>query len=370
VSFSGMTDAVLDVFERTGEIDRIGRDALCATQSVAVASCWPQAHVDSDETVCPLEPLAPQLAEVAPHPEGTFRDAAAHGLGLCRHIALLRFEGMMSLVSAPATITQFERWSRNRETVRAVIFVASHLSRLTAHQAGVLLELVRTVRSREYHVALCNVSDSVFEVLARTGVADALGIDNFYPTEIGALAGLWDTAHPTGGQAECPLEQVVPRVAQLSLHPDGSLRDSARHGLARCRRIAVVRFDGRLDYATLGLFERGIDAVITDNPELRWVVIAGHTLDRMDAIAAEGLAELVERIRASGRQVSISGLREEVAELLRRTGVEAKIGADHLFPTQERALSEIHDEAHRGSDEVACPLREVVPAEREAAAEG
>jgi anti-anti-sigma regulatory factor len=124
-----------------------------------------------------------------------------------------------------------------------------------------------------------------------------------------------------------------------------------------------VRFDGRLDYSTLGLFERGIDGIIQANHDLRWVVIAGHTLDWMDTVAAEGLAELVERIRAGGRQVGISGLREEVRALLQRTGIEARIGREHIFPTQERALEAIHAEAHLESDEPLCPLREVVHTE-------
>jgi hypothetical protein len=80
----------------------------------------------------------------------------------------------------------------------------------------------------------------------------------------------------------------------------------------------------------------------------------------MDAVAAEGLAELVARIRVGGREVGISGLREEVQDLLRRTGVEAKIGREHLFPTQELALRAIDEEAHRGAEEELCPLREVV----------
>jgi anti-anti-sigma regulatory factor len=173
------------------------------------------------------------------------------------------------------------------------------------------------------------------------------------------FAGVWG-AHWGTAEVPCPLEAVLPRITRLSLHPDGSFRDAVQHGLALCRRIAVVRFDGRLDYATLESFERGIDAILEADLDLRWVLIAGHTLEKVDAIAAEGLAELFERIRSSGRQVGVSGLREEVLALLERTGLKAAIGPENIFPTQERAIQAIHAAAHQGCDESACPLLEVV----------
>ncbi len=362
VSFSGVTDAVLDVLERGGELEAIGRASLYPTQSVAVAAIWPQAHVGSDESVCPLEPLAPHLTELAPHPDGSFRDAARHHLDLCQHVALLRFDSVLSLVSGPAITTQFERWAAGRPTVGSVVFIAGALSRLTAHQAGSLLELVRHVRARGQRVLLCGLADRVFEVLARTGVADAIGLDELYPSESGALASIWREAHEGSDETSCPLKPVLPHITELSLHPDGSLRDAKRHVLARCRHIAVVRFDGRLDYSTLASFAHGIEAIVEERPELRSVLLAGHTLERIDEAAAEGLVEILEAIRARGLRVCLSGLRDEVLEVLERTGVRETIGAECLFPTQEKALHTIHPETHRDSDEDPCPLLEVVPA--------
>jgi MFS superfamily sulfate permease-like transporter len=130
------------------------------------------------------------------------------------------------------------------------------------------------------------------------------------------------------------------------------------------RALALHQMAGLLDYATLGSFVRGIDAMLDSNPELRWVLIAGHTLERIDAAAAEGLAEVIGRIRASGRQVCASGLREEVLAELQRTGIEAAIGVQCVFATQERAIRAIHAEAHRRSDEAVCPLLEAVRADR------
>jgi len=200
----------VQTYAKSAGLDVVVADALYASQSVAVASVWPEAHVGSDEKVCPLEPLAPHLTEVAPHPEGSFRDAVRHRLGLCEHLAFLRFDGLLALVSAPAVITQFSRWSQTRETVSTVVFVASHLSRLSANQAGILLQIVREVRARGYRVAMCSLSDQVYEVLARTGVADAIGPDKLFATQERALQMIYAEAHLGFGEAACPLLEAVP----------------------------------------------------------------------------------------------------------------------------------------------------------------
>jgi SulP family sulfate permease len=124
----------------------------------------------------------------------------------------------------------------------------------------------------------------------------------------------------------------------------------------------MVRFDGRLDYSTLKHFTRGVESVIADLPELRGLIVAGHTLERLDEIAAEGLLELLEQLRHRGLRVCVSGLRDEVLDVLRRTGIDEAIGAECLFPTQAAALEAVYAEAHRDSSEERCPLREVVEA--------
>jgi anti-anti-sigma regulatory factor len=101
--------------------------------------------------------------------------------------------------------------------------------------------------------------------------------------------------------------------------------------------------------------------VVDGLPELRSLIFAGHTLERIDEIAAEGLVEVLERLRSRGLRVCVSGLRDEVLDVLVRTGMREAIGAECLFPTQAKALEAVHEESHRGSSERRCPLLEVVP---------
>ncbi len=360
VAFSGVTEEVFDVLERSGALDAIGREAFHPTQAAAVAAVWAVAHRGEDEPGCPLAPLAPRLTELSLHPEGNLRDAALHGIRRCRHLAVLRIDGPLPFGDRAAMPEALERWAEARPDVRHVILVGSALGHLDVREAGFLLEFVRGARERGFHMVLAHLPDHVAEVLARAGVVDALGVEDFFASEPAALAMMWGEAHVGSDESPCPLQPLLPRLTELSLHPDGSLRDAERYHLARCRHMAVVRFDGPLDYSTIDSFERGIEQVLANRSEVRHLLIAGHTLGRVDAIAAEELVGVLERIRSRGLHVCVSGLKDDVLDILRRSGVERAIGEACLFPTQARALQALHAHAHEGSEESPCPLLEVV----------
>jgi MFS superfamily sulfate permease-like transporter len=361
VSFSGVPDEVADVFVQIGRDDVMDGSHLFPTGSVAIASIWGRAHIDSNEHTCPLHPLAPQFTELSVHPKGGLRDAKRSGLRLCPTFAVLRLDSASGLAGHDAIIGEFDRWKNNRPRVKTIIFVCTALTRLEPIQAEELLKLVRHARQGGHRVSLCRLPDSLFEVLARTGVGDDIGVDDIYPSVTGALAEMWGTTHPADDDENCPLVSLLPHVTELSLHPDGSLRDARRHDLERCRYLSVVRFDGRLDYSTLGHFTQGVERVVEDIPDLRCLILAGHTLERIDEEAAEGLVEFFDRLRSKGLRVCVSGLRDEVIDVLLRTGVHKAIGEECIFPTQAKAIECAHAETHRDVDEARCPLVEVVP---------
>ena len=352
---------MVDVFVRAGHPEMLEPSHLYPTGVVAIASVWAQAHVASDERTCPLYPLAPQLTELGVHPKGGLRDAIRSGLHVCPTIGVLRLDSASGFATHGVMISEFDRWRQRRERVKTVIFVCTALTRLESAQAENLLELVNHARNAGFKVALCRLPDAAIETLARTGVGDKVGLDDIYPSVTGALAEAWNEAHPTSGDEHCPLEKLLPHVTELSLHEDGSYRNSARYSLARCRHISMVRFDGRLDYSTLSHFGRGIDSVVDNSPELRCLIIAGHTLERIDEEAAEGLMEVFDRLRKRGLRVCVSGLRDEVIDVLRQTGVRETIGEKCIFPTQAKAIESAYEETHQDSDENHCPLIEVVP---------
>lgn len=152
---------------------------------------------------------------------------------------------------------------------------------------------------------------------------------------------------------------LKPGMAVVSLHPDGSLRDAERHGLERCRNIAAIRFDGPLFFASANYLEEKILEQVASMPDLRHVLIIAHGINELDASGEEMLSQLIGRLRAAGYEVSFSGLKDNVIDVMRRTHLYDEIGEENMFPTQAAAIQAIHAKAHENSEEKECPLLKV-----------
>ncbi|MBI5526112.1 MAG: STAS domain-containing protein [Deltaproteobacteria bacterium] len=151
-----------------------------------------------------------------------------------------------------------------------------------------------------------------------------------------------------------------PKIAELSLHPNGSFRDARRFGLAQCRHIAVIRFNGPLFFANTSYLEDEVMGRVRALPELRHIHVMANGISEVDASGEEVLSLMVDRLRAAGYKVSFSGFSEHVLDVLHRTHLYEKIGEENMYPLLAAAVDAIHVRAHEGSDETECPLRKVV----------
>ena len=363
VSFSGFSDEVLDVLEGAGSDRVIGDDAKFPTELAALAAIYASAHEGSDERSCPLKPLVPTLTELSLHVDGALRDARVYRLPVCRHVAILRIDGPMVLASPKAIERQLMRWVRDRLEVTHILLAAHTLTGLDAGDGQRLLRLVKAINKAGFKVSFAGLRNHVFESLDRAGVADVVGIDHIFSSEVLALADVYGEAHRNGDEEDCPLKTLLPDVSDLSLHADGSLRDGRRHGLKLCRYMAVIRFDGPLNYATIGYFEETVRARLDDRPELRYVVFAMHAVQWIDATASEEFCEFVTQLRSEGIEVGLSGVNDRVLEVLRCSCELQSLCDGNVYPTQVRAIEAIWKAAHQDSAEEHCPLVEVVPAD-------
>jgi MFS superfamily sulfate permease-like transporter len=155
-----------------------------------------------------------------------------------------------------------------------------------------------------------------------------------------------------------------PHVAELSLHPDGSMRDAYRHRLELCKHIAAVRFDGPLNFASTNYLEDEILSRVAEMPHLKIVLIVAHGINEIDASGEEMLSHVVDRMREAGYEVVFSGVKDNLLDVMKRTRLYEKIGEKNFYPTQSMAITAVHERAHTGSSEKECPLLKVVPARR------
>ena len=148
-----------------------------------------------------------------------------------------------------------------------------------------------------------------------------------------------------------------PTVTVLARTEDAALRCAATHGLRECERIALVRFDAPLFFANASYLEDQVSERMRARKDLRHIVIVAAGINDIDASGEETLSLLVDRIRSAGMDVSLCGVNEKVMRVLRRTHLDVKIGADHLYPTVEQAVDAIHPDTHQGGSETNCPFR-------------
>jgi MFS superfamily sulfate permease-like transporter len=159
-------------------------------------------------------------------------------------------------------------------------------------------------------------------------------------------------------------KSMRPRVANLAMHPDCSLRDAEHYHLRQCEHVAVVRFDGPLFFANASFLEDQIEERIRTMPNLRHILIVANGINDIDASGEDALSLIVDRVRSAGYDISLSHVKERVLEAMKRTHLLAKIGEDHVYPMAATAIAAIHEQAHKKSPEKACPLVTVCPLER------
>ena len=158
-------------------------------------------------------------------------------------------------------------------------------------------------------------------------------------------------------------KSMRPRVANLSMHPDCSLRDAEHYQLRECEHVAVIRFDGPLFFANAGFLEDEINERIQNMPKLKHILLVANGINDIDASGEDALSLTIDRVRSAGYDISFSHIKENVMEAMRRTHLLAKIGEDHIYPLAATALSRIHAAAHQDSNEENCPLITVCPLE-------
>ncbi|MCE2947454.1 MAG: STAS domain-containing protein [Betaproteobacteria bacterium] len=132
-----------------------------------------------------------------------------------------------------------------------------------------------------------------------------------------------------------------PRMALLSRHPDGTLRDARVHGLPTSERLVVLRFDGSLYFANVPYFEDSVLEAVASFPQAREVLIVCEGLNAIDASGVEVIEHLSERLAAAGITLSMCAVKLQVMAVFDRTGLSAKLGPGNLFRSADQGIAAI-----------------------------
>jgi SulP family sulfate permease len=170
---------------------------------------------------------------------------------------------------------------------------------------------------------------------ALAGTATFLLTLSFAPNiQIGILAGIIISL------AAFLYRRMRPRVARVSLHEDGTLRDAERLDLPPLhRKIGALRFDASLHFANASYFEEAVLRLERERPEVAVILIAAHSINDIDASGVETLRNLAERLRQSGVTLALSGVKRQVLDVLERTGAVAALGRENLYDSDREAIA-------------------------------
>ncbi len=136
---------------------------------------------------------------------------------------------------------------------------------------------------------------------------------------------------------------MKPRVAQLGRFPDGTLRDiKVNPTLPTSPHIIAMRFDGSLYFANIAYFEDTVLELIAAKPDAKYLLVVGDAINQLDASGEEVVHHLVERLRENGMEVVFSGLKKQILDVMRATGLFDLISQDNIFATEDQAIAAIH----------------------------
>lgn len=135
---------------------------------------------------------------------------------------------------------------------------------------------------------------------------------------------------------------MSPRAVILGRHADGTLRDAKLNNLPPSQVVTAVRFDGRLYFANVAFFEDAILEAVASNPQAPYLLIVGDGINELDASGEEVIHHLVDRLRGNGLVVLFAGLKKQVLDVMKATGLHAVIGEKNFFATADRALEQIY----------------------------
>ncbi|MFA7238524.1 MAG: SulP family inorganic anion transporter [Sulfuricellaceae bacterium] len=149
---------------------------------------------------------------------------------------------------------------------------------------------------------------------------------------------------------------MTPRVAILGRYHDGTLRDAKVHNLPRSEKVIAIRYDGSLYFANVSYFEDTILEAVSGSPRASHLLIVSDGINQLDASGDEVIHHVVERLRASGIRVVFSGLKKQVIDVMRHSGLFDYIGEQNIFPDEDKALESMYAEVLKVDPDAHCRL--------------
>jgi SulP family sulfate permease len=145
---------------------------------------------------------------------------------------------------------------------------------------------------------------------------------------------------------------IQPRTAVLGKVPGSATwRDVRTEGGETIPGLLVYRFDAPLFFGNADEFRNEIRALVAaGDPRVRDVLVNAEAITDLDTTGVDVLSRLLEDLSAVDVTLSFARVRSPVREMMRRTGLEEKIGGERFFLQVDEAVTAVQNRSERGSD--------------------
>ncbi|MFZ3124911.1 MAG: SulP family inorganic anion transporter, partial [Acidovorax sp.] len=134
-------------------------------------------------------------------------------------------------------------------------------------------------------------------------------------------------------------QRLHPRIIEVGMHPDGSLRDRHLWQLPPLApHVLTLRMDAELDFASASALERRVMDHLSAHPDVVHVCLLAQPINRIDVTGVETFANLLATLRARGGTLHLSGLKLPVEQVLRRAGLLEPGAGLAMYRTDAEAL--------------------------------
>jgi sulfate permease, SulP family len=137
-------------------------------------------------------------------------------------------------------------------------------------------------------------------------------------------------------------QRLHPRIIEVGLHADGSLRDRHLWKLPPLAEATyALRMDAALDFAAATEFNRVIGEYLALHPDTRHVCLFAQPINRIDATGVDVFLTVAGQLRLRSVTFHISGMKLPVEQVLIRAGWQAGAPELKLYRTDNEALAGI-----------------------------
>jgi SulP family sulfate permease len=134
--------------------------------------------------------------------------------------------------------------------------------------------------------------------------------------------------------------RLHPRIIEVGLHADGSLRDRHLWKLPPLApHLYALRMDAELDFAAASGLERAITEHLSAHHGVRHVCLFAQPINRIDVTGVESFAQIRRQLAAHDITLHISGIKLPVETALRRAGELKDDASLQMYRTDSEAIA-------------------------------